>query len=61
MSKMDEPDLEPKWAVKRIGIPVKGVEIDKKTGKVKPKATYRSVSQKIAARKKPKTRFKRGK
>lgn len=45
--------------MKHTGIRVSDVTI--KDGKVVPKKKYRSVSQKIAERKKPKTRLKRGK
>lgn len=48
-------------SVKLKGIAVKGIEVDKKTGKVKPKKRFHSVSAEIAARKKPKTKYKRGK
>ena len=44
--------------MKLRGIPVKGIDIGK-DGKVKPKPGYRSVSQKIAARKSKKVRVKR--
>lgn len=47
--------------MKLRGILIKGIEIDKKTGKVKPKKKFYSVSAEIASRKKPKQRFKRGK
>lgn len=46
-------------AVKHTGIKVSDIDI--KDGKVVPKRKYRSVSQKIADRKNPKAKFKRGK
>lgn len=45
--------------MKHTGIKVS--DIDVKDGKVVRKKRYRSVSQKIAERKNPKKRFKRGK
>ena len=39
--------------MKLRGILIKGIEIDKKTGKVKPKKKFYSVSAEIASRKKP--------
>lgn len=47
--------------VKLKGIRVTGVDIDKSGTKLKPKRRFRSVSAEIAARKKPKQRYKRGK
>lgn len=46
-------------AMKHTGIRVSDIDI--KDGKVVPKRKYRSVSQKIAERKKPKRKYKRGK
>lgn len=40
---------------------LKGYKIDKKTGKPVKSEKGKSVSQRIAERKKPKTRFNRGK
>lgn len=40
---------------------IKVSDIDIKDGKVVPKKKYRSVSQKIAERKNPKRKYKRGK
>lgn len=45
--------------MKHTGIKVSDIDI--KDGKVVPKRKYRSVSQKIADRKNPKAKFKRGK
>lgn len=45
--------------MKHTGIRVSDIDI--KDGKVVPKRKYRSVSQKIAERKKPKRKYKRGK
>lgn len=45
--------------MKRIGIHIKGVRL--KDGKIERKPSYRSVSQAIAAKKKPKRTYKRGK
>lgn len=42
-------------------IHLKGYRIDKKTGKPVKNEARKSVSQRIAEKKKPKTKFKRGK
>lgn len=46
--------------MKKIGIPIKGVRL-KDGNKLERKTSYRSVSQAIAARKKPKQTYRRGK
>jgi hypothetical protein len=45
--------------VKLKGTAVPGYDLDKKTGALKPKPQYSSVSQKIAAGKSKKVRVKR--
>lgn len=45
--------------MKQTGIKVSDIDI--KDGKVVPKKRYRSASQKIAERKNPKPKYKRGK
>lgn len=45
--------------MKLKGIAVSGIEIDKKTGKIKPKKKFHSVSAEIKSRKSKKVRVKR--
>ncbi len=54
-------DVRSNWgqSMKHTGIRIS--DIDVKDGKVVPKKKYRSVSQKIADRKNPKRKYKRGK